>query len=56
MPEVAVVALFCLTKPRKKPEVEQTRIQNWKGVVELFLDDLWLMSKFRDHYTMSISQ
>ena len=26
MPEVAVVALFCLTKPRKKPEVEKTHV------------------------------
>ena len=41
--EVAVLALFCITKPRKKLEVDFIIVKkNLKGFVELILGDLWL--------------
>lgn len=42
--EVAVLALFCITKPRKKLEVDFTDVKkkNLKGFVELILGDMWL--------------
>ena len=42
--EVAVLALVCITKPRKKLEVDFTDVKkkNLKGFVELILGDMWL--------------
>ena len=40
--EVAALALFCTTKPRKKLEVDFIDVKkNLKGFVELILGDLW---------------
>ena len=41
--EVAVVALFCITKLSKDLEVDLTTVKKWKGFVELFLCDLYLV-------------
>ena len=44
--EVAVVALFCITKRRKKLDAicrPNWRKQNWKGLIGLSLGDLWLI-------------
>ena len=41
--EVAVLALFCITKPRKKLEVDFTDVKKkLKRLVKLILGDMWL--------------